>query len=160
LEINVSKAIFYKYDSKQRKVRGTFGGLAQGDEVVISGRGGDGSFDAAWVVENDNLVKVLGTVDSHDVTNNFIKVTLDSVTFQSTGKAYKPKTFVKGDVIRVYYDEDSVKFLSREGKAMNEDEITDDGEKITIKNAKVKYGSRFEADAATPVSEIRDGKHL
>lgn len=160
LEINTKSATFYKYDSKQNKVRTTFGTLAGGDEVVISGRGGGGSFDASWVVENDNLVKILGKVDSHDVAGNFLKVELESVTFQSTGKVYKPKTFEKSNIVRVYYDEDSVKFISRDGNAMNEDEISNNNEKITLKNIKVKYGSRFEADAATPVSEIIDGKHL
>lgn len=160
LEINVGSATFYKYDSKQRKVRTTFGTLGNGDEVVLRGRGGGGTFDADWVVENDNLVKILGKVDSQDITNNFLKIELESITYQSTGKAYKTKSFAKSDIVRVYYDEDSAKFTSRDGKAMNEDEISNNNEKITLKNIKVKYGSRFEADAATPVSEIIDGKHL
>ncbi|MEX1997617.1 MAG: hypothetical protein WEA04_03000 [Candidatus Andersenbacteria bacterium] len=160
IEIDVRSATFYNYDSKQRKVRTTLGSLAVGDEVVIRGTGGSGIYNADWVVENDNLVKVLGTVDTQDVSNNFLKVEIESVTFQSTGKAYKANIFKKGAVVRVYYDEDSVKFISRDGNAMRADEIANNGEKITLKNIKVKYGSRFEADAAAPVSEITDGKHL
>lgn len=160
LEINTRSAKFYKYDSKQRKVSTTLGSLALGDEVVIRGTGGGGTYDASWVVKNDTLVKILGKVDTHDVANNFLKIELDSVSYTSTGKAFKPATFQKSNIVRVYYDEDSVKFISRDGNAMNEDEIANNGEPITLKNIKVKYGSRFEADAASPVSEITDGKHV
>jgi hypothetical protein len=144
---------------KRQKVRTTMGTLSKGDEVVIRGTAGGGTYDASWVVENDNLVKILGTVESHDATNNFLQVDLSSLVYESTGKPYKANTFAKSDVIRVYYDEDSAKFTSRDGNAMNSDEISNNNEKVTLRNIKVKYGSRFEADASSPVSEIIDGRH-
>ena len=159
-EVNTRSAKFYKYDAKQKKVRTSLGSLAIGDEVVVRGTGGSGTYDAMTVTKNDHLVKIRGTVDGQSISNNYLSVELDSIVYESTGKPYKPKSFEKSNIVRVYYDEDSVKFTSRDGNAMNEDEISNNNEKVTLRNVKVRYGSRFEADASQPVSEIIDGKHL
>ncbi len=157
-EINVKNADFYKYDSKQRKVRSTFGTTLDnsGYEVVLRGSVDDSnSFKANWLVRNDSTVKLRGYVRGHDVANNYLTVELDTVQFQKTGKAYRATTFPATTSIRVYYDQDSTKFRSRDNNAMNEDEISNNDEKVTIDNIEVKYGSRFEADVK---STIRDGK--
>lgn len=159
IEVNVRRATFYKYNMARQKIRTTLGTLALGDEVVVKGLAGAGTYDASWVVENDNLVKILGTVESHNPANNYLQVDLSSIVYESTGKAYKASSYTKGDVVRIYYDEDSAKFTSRDGVAMNSDEISNNNEKVTLRNIKVKYGSRLEADASTPVSEIIDGRH-
>ena len=160
LEINTRSAKFYKYDGKQKKVRASLGSISVGDEVVVRGTGGSGTYDAMTVTKNDNLVKIRGTVDGQSITDNYLSVELDSVVYESTGKPYKPNSFTKSNIVRVYYDDDSIKFTSRDGNAMNEDEISNDNEKVTLRNIKVRYGSRFEADASQPVSQIIDGKHL
>jgi hypothetical protein len=168
VEINVKSAAFYKYDDKQRKVRTTLGSIDRGDEVVVRGaKKAGGNYNASWVVRNDNLVDIKGTVDSHTIgghreTNDYgiLKVNLESMVFSSTGKAYKASAYPKSTVIRVFYDKDSVKFKSREGKDMNADEMKNSNEKVTLENVRVKYGSRFEGTGQTPVMVVTDDKWL
>lgn len=159
-EINASPAKFYKYDSKQKKIASTFGSTIDDDgiEVVVEGTFDDSNvFKATKVTRNDNTVKLRGTVRGQSVSNNYLDVEIDKVLYQATGKDYKSTIFKKGERILVYYDEDSTKFKSRDGKAMNEDEISNNDEKVTIESAQVKYGSRFEANASTTIT---DGKWL
>lgn len=159
-EINAKNAAFYKYDSKQKKVRSTFGGVIDnaGYEVVLKGTVNDSNtFTADWVVRNDNTVKLRGHVRGHSISNNYLDVELDKVLYQSTGKAYRATTFPAATRVRVYYNQDSTKFRSRDNNAMNEDEISNDDELVTIDNVQVRFGSRFEADVK---STIRDGKWL
>lgn len=159
-EINANSATFYKYDSKQQKVRSTFGGTIDntGYEVVVKGTVDDSNkFKATWVVRNDNTVKIRGTVRGQSISNNYLTVELDQVLFQATGKAYKPTIFTKGERVRVHYDEDSTKFKSRDGVNMNEDEFSNNDEKVTLDNVQIKFGSRFEANVD---STITDGKWL
>lgn len=157
-EINLKNAKFYKYDSKQRKVASTFGSTLDntGYEVVVRGTFDDSDqFKASWLVRNDNAVRVRGYVRGQSVTNNYLEVELDTVQYQATKKGYKTKQFVKGDTVRVYYDEDSTKFISRDGNRMNEDEISNNDEKITLEGIDVRFGGRFVADVN---STITDGK--
>ena len=159
-QINANTAAFYKYDSKQRKIRSTFGTTVDntGIEVVAMGTFDDSNrFKANWVVQNDNTVKIRGTVRGQSTSNNYLTVELDQVLFQATGKAYKSTIFTKGERVRVHYDEDSTKFRSRDGNAMNEDEFSNNDEKVTLENVEVKFGSRFEADVN---ATITDGKWL
>jgi cytochrome c-type biogenesis protein CcmE len=159
-EINAGKAVFYKYDSKQKKVRTTFGGAIDntGYEVVVKGTVDDSEvFKANSVTRNDNLVKLRGYVRGQSVSNNTLDIEIDSMVFQATGKAYRSKTFKKGGNVLVHYDEDSTKFKSRDGNAMDEDQVSNNDEKVTIDNIQVRYGSRLEADVK---STIQDGKWL
>ncbi len=156
-EINVSNAKFYKYDSKQRKVVSTFGSTLDnaGYEVVVRGTfGSSNAFKANWLVRNDNTVRLRGKVQGQDTVNNFLTVELDTVQYQATKKVYKAKNFLKSKDIRVYYADNS-KFRSRDNNTMQEDEMTNDNEKVTIDNVDVRYGSRFVAENK---STIRDGK--
>ena len=157
VEIQVKGAAFYKYDNKLNKVRTTLGSFDVGQEVVVKGaKKSEGHYNASWVVRNYHMVNIRGAVDSHDVANNFLKINLDKVVRVADKKAYRPSTFTTSDIITVYYDEDSTKFLSRDGNSMNEDEISNDGEQITVENAEVRYGSRF---IAGPDAKITDGKY-
>jgi len=155
-EINVKNSQFYRYDSKQIKIRSTFGDTLNdsGIEVVVRGTVDDSNaFKATWLVRNDHTVKLRGHVRGQSVSNNYLIVELDKILYEATGKEYR--TFSKGDTVRVYYDDDSTKFRSRDNNAMNEDEVSNNDEQVTITTAEVKYGSRIEADAATT---IRDGR--
>lgn len=159
-EINAGKAVFYKYDSKQKRIRTTFGGAIDntGYEVVVKGTVDDSEvFKANSVVRNDNLVKLRGYVRGQSVANNTLDIEIDSIVFQATGKTYRSKTFKKGENVTVNYDEDSTKFKSRDGNDMKEDQISNKDEKITLDNIQVRSGSRLEADVK---STIRDGKWL
>ncbi len=155
-EINLNAAKFYTYNSKQVKVPATFGTTLDnsGYEVVVKGTVDDSNaFKANWLVRNDNNVRLRGYVRSHSTSNNYITVELDAVQYQATNKAYKGNVF-KDKTVRVYYG-NNTKFVSRDGNAMNEDEITNNDEKVTIDNVKVRFGSRFVGDAK---STITDGK--
>lgn len=159
-EINAKNAVFYKYDAKQKKVRSTFGSTINNDgyEIVVKGTVDDSeAFKANTVVRNDTTVKLRGTLRGVNTANNYLDVEIDKIVFQSTGKAYRAGTFMLGNRVRVHYDADSTKFLSRDGNVMNEDEFSDNDEKITITNAEVKFGSRIVADGK---STIQDGKWL
>jgi len=81
-EINTNGAAFYKYDSKQRKVRSTFGTTIDnnGIEVVVRGTFDDSnSFRAQWVVRNDTNVKLRGYVRGQSTANNYLDVELDKL---------------------------------------------------------------------------------
>lgn len=158
-EINVGQAVFYKYDAKQNKVRTTFGGAMDntGYEVAVKGKfDASDVFKATEVTRNDNLVKLRGYVRGQSTANNTLDIEIDSMVYQATGKTYRPNTFKTGGRVLVYYGE-STKFYSREGNAMNEDEILNKDEKITIEKAQVRFGSRVETDVN---STIRDGRWL
>lgn len=159
-EINAKTADFYKYDSKQNKVKSTFGSTIDdsGYEIVIRGTVDESDhFKAAWVVRNDHTVKLRGYLRGQSTSGNYLDIEIDKLVYEATGKAYKSTIFKAGDTVRVRYDDDSTKFVSRDGNAMNEDEFLNSDEKITVQNMEVKYGSRFEADA---VATITDGKWL
>jgi len=156
-EINVNNSKFYKYDSKQKKVASTFGSTLDnsGYEVVVRGTvDGSNAFKANWLVRNDNTVRIRGNVRGHDTTNNYLEIELDTTQYQATKKPYKATTFTKGKTVRVYYADNS-KFRSRDNNTMQEDEITNDDEKVTLENVQVRFGSRFVGDVKT---SIRDGK--
>lgn len=158
-EMSVDKAVFYKYDAKQKKVRTTFGGAMNntGYEVVVKGSfDASDVFKATQVTRNDNVVKLRGYVRGQNTANNTLDVEIDSLVYQSTGKDYRSATFKKGGKVLIHYSE-STKFLSREGNDMKEDEISNKDEKATIEKAQVRYGSRVETDIN---STIRDGKWL
>ena len=157
-EINAKNATFYKYDEKQRKVRATYGSALDnlGYEVVMRGSvNSSDSFTANWVVRNDNRVRLRGTVRGHDKSNNILDIDIDTVQYQATNKTYKPKTFAKGERVRIQYNDERIKFVSRDGNVMNEDEVTNNDEKVTVENVDVRYGSRFVTDHT---SVITDGK--
>ena len=157
-EINAKNAKFYKYDAKQRKVRATYGSTLDnlGYEVVIRGSvNSSDSFTANWVVRNDNRVRLRGLVRGHDKANNYLDIELDTVQYQATHKTYKIKTFPKGERVRIYYNDERITFVSRDGNTMQEDEVTNNDEKVTVENLDVRYGSRFVTDHT---SIITDGK--
>lgn len=128
-----------------------------GYEVVVKGKfDASDVFKATQVTRNDNLVKLRGYVRGQSVANNTLDVEIDSMVYQATGKTYRSDTFKAGNKVLIYYGE-STKFLSREGNAMNEDEISNKDEKVTVEKAQVRFGSRVETDIN---STIRDGKWL
>lgn len=155
-EINVKNAKFYKYDAKQRKVAATFGTTLDnsGYEVAVSGTvDGSNAFKANWLVRNDHNARLRGYVRGHNTQSNYLTVEVDTAQYQATSKAYRGTSY-KDKTVRVYYA-DNTKFVSRDGKTMNEDEISNNDEKVTIENVQVRFGSRFEADVK---STITDGK--
>lgn len=155
-EINLKNAKFYKYDSKQRKIASTFGSTLDntGYEVVVRGTFDDSNqFKGSWLVRNDNTVRVRGYVRGQNVANNYLEVELDTVQYQATHKSYKTKQFMKGDRVRVYYDEDSTKFISRGGSRMEEDQMANNDEKVTLEGIDVRNGGRFVADINSTITD-------
>lgn len=153
-EINVKNSKFYTYDSKQRKTAATFGTTldSSGYEVVVSGTvDGSNNFKANWLVRNDNTVRLRGYVRGQSTASNYLTVELDATQYQSTNKAYKKGVFAD-KTIRVYYA-GNTKFISRDGNTMNEDEVSNNDEKVTIENVQVRFGSRYEADAKSTITD-------
>lgn len=155
-EINLKSAQLYKYDSKQRKVASTFGTTLDdtGYEVVARGTFDDSNqFKANWLVRNDNTVRLRGHVRGHSISNNYLEVDIDTVQYQATQKAYKATQFPKDTRVRIFYDDDSTKFISRDGNTMNEDEISNNDEMITFERIDVRYGGRFVADVSSTITD-------
>lgn len=156
VEFNIKDAVYYKYDSKLRKVRTTFGSLAVGDEVVLNGAKKNGStYTVSKVTKNYHTVKLRGTVEGHDKTNRILTVQVDSILRVADKKAYRASEFVSGTDIKVYYGS-GTKILNISGNAINADEIANNREKVTIENVRVEFGSHFNAG---PEAKITDGKY-
>lgn len=156
VEIQVGKTVFYKYNNKLVKVRTTLGSFDVGQEVVIKGaKKSGGNYNASWVVKNYHTVNLRGTLQGHDVANAVLEIDVDKLVRVADGKDYRVKTFPKGDRVKVYYDKDSTKFISRDGNAMNPDEVANDNEKITVEGIDVRFGSRF---VAGPDAKVTDGR--
>ena len=156
VEMNINQAIFYKYDKNLAKVRTTLGALSVGDEVVVSGaKKSGGNYTVAWVVRNDNKVNLRGILQGHDVAEGILEIDINKLVRVANGQAYQPKSFVAGQRIKVHYDKDSTKFISRDGRAMNPDEVANDNEQITVQGLDVRFGSRF---VAGPESTVTDGR--
>lgn len=157
VEIKTDDSIFYKYNSSLKKIRTTLGSFDVGNEVVIKGaKRTSGNYNASWIVRNDNSVNIRGTVDTQSLQSNYLDINVDKVVRKANGKAFRASQYPVSTIIRVYYDDDSTKFLSRDGNAMNEDELSNNSEKITITNVDYRNGGRF---VAGPDSTIHDGKY-
>lgn len=156
VEIQIKNALFYKYDNKLMKVRTTLGSLDVGQEVVVRGaKKTSGNYNASLIVKNYNTVKLRGTLQGQNVANATLEIDIDKLVRSADGKDYRPKSFAKGERVTVYYDADSTKFISRDGKSMNPDEVANNNEKITIEGIEVRYGSRF---VAGPDAKVTDGR--
>jgi len=156
VEMNINQAIFYKYDNKLNKVRATMGAFAPGDEVVISGvKKSEGNYTAAWMVRNDHKVNLRGILQGHDVEEGILEIDIDKLVRPGNGQPYQPKSFVKGQRVKVHYDKDSTKFVSRAGAHMEPDQVANNNEKITVEGIVVRFGSRF---VAGPEAKVTDDK--
>lgn len=156
IEYKVKNAIFFKYNDKFKKVRTTLGAFDVGQEVVVKGaKKSGGNYNASVVTRNDNTVNLRGTLQGHDVANGILEIDIDKLVRKSDGGNYRTKSFPKGDRVKVYYDKDSTKFISRDGKEMNPDEVANNNEKITVERIDVRYGSRF---VAGPDAKVTDGR--
>lgn len=156
IEFQVKSALFYKYDKKMKKVRTTLGAFDVGQEVVVKGaKKSGGNYNASIVIRNNNTVNLRGTLQGHDVANAILEIDIDKLIRVADSKDYRTKSFPKGDRVKVYYDKDSTKFISRDGKNMNPDEVANNNEKITVEGIDVRYGSRF---VAGPDTKVTDGR--
>ena len=157
VEFNVSQAVFYKYDKNVKKVRATLGSFTNGDEVIVKGaKKAGGNFNASVITRNDNTVNLRGILQGHNVGDGTLEIDINKLIRASAGKLYRTNTFKVGDRITVYYDKDSTKFISRDGKEMNPDQVANNNEKITVHGIVVRFGSRFEAG---PDAKVTDGRY-
>ncbi len=157
IEFNVKSAAFYKYDKNLKKVRTTLGAFTNGDEIILSGaKKAGGNYNASVITRNDNMVNIRGILQGHNVANGTLEIDINKLVRAADGKNYRPTNFKVGDRVTVYYDKDSTKFISRDGKEMNPDEVANNNEKVTVHGINVRFGSRFEAG---PDAKVTDGRY-
>lgn len=156
VEFSVSKAVYYKYNNKLVKVRATLGAFNVGDEVVARGaKKSGGNFNISTLVLNYHKVNLRGTLQGHNVADGILEIDIDKMVRPADGKDYRIKTFPKGQRVKVYYDKDSTKFISRDGREMNTDEVANNNERITVEGIDVRFGSRL---IAGPDAKVTDGR--
>ena len=121
IAFKISKATVQKYVNK-KLVTTNYKALKFGQEVVLFGKGGSGTYTVSRVVINDRTFSITGTVADTDHDNNQFKVFVKTSSYKQSS--------LKNTYLTITYNS-STKCL-QSGKEIGCSDIANDGQKIRI----------------------------